>query len=69
MGPHDSKSQILGIYRHETSLVIPCRTSSPDTVVTLTGVRPHKDSDSLKRLSLVLRKHQLNTDECIPLIT
>ncbi|XP_020491449.2 vascular endothelial growth factor receptor kdr-like [Labrus bergylta] len=29
---------VLGIYRHETSLVVPCRTSSPDTVVELTGV-------------------------------
>ncbi|XP_044061818.1 vascular endothelial growth factor receptor kdr-like [Siniperca chuatsi] len=29
---------ILGIYRHETSLVVPCRTSSPDTIVTLTGI-------------------------------
>ncbi|XP_072251611.1 vascular endothelial growth factor receptor kdr-like isoform X2 [Leuresthes tenuis] len=28
---------ILGIYRHETSLVIPCRTSSPHAVVNLTG--------------------------------
>ncbi|XP_074530172.1 vascular endothelial growth factor receptor kdr-like isoform X2 [Halichoeres trimaculatus] len=40
VGLYDSKSPILSIYRHETSLVIPCRTSSPDTVVTLTGVPP-----------------------------
>ncbi|XP_068571109.1 vascular endothelial growth factor receptor kdr-like [Cebidichthys violaceus] len=30
---------ILGFYRYETSLVVPCRTSSPDTVVTLIGQR------------------------------
>ncbi|XP_035505934.2 vascular endothelial growth factor receptor kdr-like [Scophthalmus maximus] len=30
-------AQLLGIYRHETSLTVPCRTSSPDAVVTLTG--------------------------------
>lgn len=41
--PHHTTPYILGIYRHETSLVIPCRTTSPDTVVTLTGVRPHRD--------------------------
>lgn len=38
--PHFATPHILGIYRHETSLVIPCRTSSPDTVVTLTGLPP-----------------------------
>ncbi|XP_005467522.1 vascular endothelial growth factor receptor kdr-like [Oreochromis niloticus] len=32
-----ARGHILGIYRHETSLVVPCRTSSPDTDVTLTG--------------------------------
>ncbi|XP_035768665.1 vascular endothelial growth factor receptor kdr-like [Neolamprologus brichardi] len=31
------KYDVLGIYRHETSLVVPCRTSSPDIDVTLTG--------------------------------
>ncbi|XP_060904331.1 vascular endothelial growth factor receptor kdr-like [Labrus mixtus] len=31
---------VLFIYRHETSLVVPCRTSSPHTVVELTGVPP-----------------------------
>nr|XP_046261533.1 vascular endothelial growth factor receptor kdr-like [Scatophagus argus] len=30
----------LGIYRHETSLLVPCRTSSPDAVVALTGAPP-----------------------------
>ncbi|XP_068596311.1 vascular endothelial growth factor receptor kdr-like [Brachionichthys hirsutus] len=35
--PHYTRPSILGIYRHETSLVVPCRTSSPDAVVTLTG--------------------------------
>ncbi|XP_070769236.1 vascular endothelial growth factor receptor kdr-like [Enoplosus armatus] len=38
--PHYPTPDILGIYRHETSLVVPCRTSSPDTVVTLTGLPP-----------------------------
>uniref|UniRef100_A0A3Q3VUQ2 receptor protein-tyrosine kinase n=1 Tax=Mola mola TaxID=94237 RepID=A0A3Q3VUQ2_MOLML len=38
--PHNSTPYILGIYRQETSLVVPCRTSSPDTIVSLTGV-PH----------------------------
>ncbi|CAB1454018.1 unnamed protein product [Pleuronectes platessa] len=31
---------MLGIYRHETSLILPCRTSSPDAVVTLIGEPP-----------------------------
>uniref|UniRef100_UPI0037E80AD7 vascular endothelial growth factor receptor kdr-like n=1 Tax=Semicossyphus pulcher TaxID=241346 RepID=UPI0037E80AD7 len=35
--PHQTP-YMLGIYRHETSLVVPCRTSSPYTVVTLSGV-------------------------------
>lgn len=38
--PHHQTYKILGIYRHETSLVVPCRTSSPDAVVTLTGHQP-----------------------------
>ncbi|XP_041653989.1 vascular endothelial growth factor receptor kdr-like [Cheilinus undulatus] len=38
VNPHYKTYGFLGIYRHETSLVIPCRTTSPDTVVTLTGV-------------------------------
>ncbi|XP_018515715.1 vascular endothelial growth factor receptor kdr-like [Lates calcarifer] len=38
--PFISTPLILGIYRSETSLTIPCRTSSPDTVVTLTGFPP-----------------------------
>ncbi|XP_069027319.1 vascular endothelial growth factor receptor kdr-like [Embiotoca jacksoni] len=33
-----STPYVLGIYRHETSLVVPCRTSSPDIAVSLTGV-------------------------------
>ncbi|KAG7225783.1 hypothetical protein INR49_014434 [Caranx melampygus] len=36
--PHDPTPHMLGIYRHETSLTIPCRTSSPDALVTLTGL-------------------------------
>lgn len=40
--PHYQKSDVLYIYRHETSLVVPCRTSSPETVVTLTAT-PTKD--------------------------
>lgn len=35
--PYDNP-QLLGIYRHETTLVVPCRTTSPDAVVTLTGI-------------------------------
>ncbi|KAM3867031.1 vascular endothelial growth factor receptor kdr-like [Diretmus argenteus] len=31
---------LLGIYRHETTLVVPCRTSSPETVVTLRALPP-----------------------------
>ncbi|XP_068181455.1 vascular endothelial growth factor receptor kdr-like isoform X2 [Antennarius striatus] len=38
--PHHTKPSVLGIYRHETSLVVPCRTSNPDAVVTLTGDPP-----------------------------
>ncbi|KAM3612979.1 uncharacterized protein V6R79_018245 [Siganus canaliculatus] len=34
---HDPTPDVLGIYRHESSLVVPCRTSSPDARVTLTG--------------------------------
>ncbi|XP_042348714.1 vascular endothelial growth factor receptor kdr-like isoform X2 [Plectropomus leopardus] len=37
--PHPKIPDVLFMYRHETSLVVPCRTSSPDTVVTLTGVK------------------------------
>ncbi|XP_035525018.1 vascular endothelial growth factor receptor kdr-like [Morone saxatilis] len=36
--PHYLTPHILVIYRHETSLVVPCRTTSPDTIVTLTGL-------------------------------
>lgn len=32
--------EVLGIYRHETSLVVPCRTTSPDIAVSLTGLPP-----------------------------
>ncbi|KAM9356682.1 vascular endothelial growth factor receptor kdr-like [Symphorus nematophorus] len=38
--PHYPTPYILGIYRHESRLVVPCRTSSPDTRVTLRGVPP-----------------------------
>ncbi|KAM6999689.1 vascular endothelial growth factor receptor kdr-like [Tautogolabrus adspersus] len=38
--PHYQTPYILGIYRHETSLVVPCRTSSPHTAVELTGIPP-----------------------------
>ncbi|KAI3351635.1 hypothetical protein L3Q82_020471, partial [Scortum barcoo] len=38
--PHYQTPYVLGIYRHETSLRVPCRTSSPDTVVTLRGIPP-----------------------------
>ncbi|XP_037833344.1 vascular endothelial growth factor receptor kdr-like isoform X2 [Kryptolebias marmoratus] len=33
--PHEENPDVLGILSHETSLVVPCRTSSPDAVVTL----------------------------------
>ncbi|XP_076595500.1 vascular endothelial growth factor receptor kdr-like [Chaetodon auriga] len=36
--PYHTAPYVLFIFRHETSLVVPCRTSSPDTVVTLTGM-------------------------------
>lgn len=35
---HDPNPDLLFIYRHETSLVVPCRTSSPDVRVNLTAV-------------------------------
>ncbi|XP_051810886.1 vascular endothelial growth factor receptor kdr-like isoform X2 [Acanthochromis polyacanthus] len=35
--PHDPIPYFLGIYRHETSLVIPCRTSFPNATVSLIG--------------------------------
>ncbi|XP_054453574.1 vascular endothelial growth factor receptor kdr-like [Anoplopoma fimbria] len=38
--PHPKTPEVLCFYRHETSLVVPCRTSFPDTVVTLTALRP-----------------------------
>ncbi|XP_031159144.1 vascular endothelial growth factor receptor kdr-like isoform X1 [Sander lucioperca] len=38
--PRYLSPEILFSYNHETSLVVPCRTSSPDTVVKLTGLRP-----------------------------
>ncbi|XP_038554737.1 vascular endothelial growth factor receptor kdr-like [Micropterus salmoides] len=41
------KPYVLGIYRHETSLLIPCRTSSPDTFVTLTGVPPLSENEKV----------------------
>ncbi|XP_070692696.1 vascular endothelial growth factor receptor kdr-like isoform X2 [Pempheris klunzingeri] len=34
---HSQSPYILGIYRHETTLIVPCRTSSSETIVTLTG--------------------------------
>ncbi|XP_061756252.1 vascular endothelial growth factor receptor kdr-like isoform X1 [Nerophis ophidion] len=33
--PHDQTPYVLGIYRHETSLLIPCRTSSPSFLTNL----------------------------------
>uniref|UniRef100_A0A3Q3JFP0 receptor protein-tyrosine kinase n=1 Tax=Monopterus albus TaxID=43700 RepID=A0A3Q3JFP0_MONAL len=35
--PHYPTPHVLGIYRHETSLLVPCRTSSPDADVILIG--------------------------------
>ncbi|MEQ2180641.1 hypothetical protein GOODEAATRI_003264, partial [Goodea atripinnis] len=36
--PHPSNPHVLSIYRDETSLVVPCRTTSPDAVVKLEGI-------------------------------
>lgn len=36
--PHDSTPHILSIFRHETKLIIPCRTSDPDTQVELLAI-------------------------------
>ncbi|XP_028315257.1 vascular endothelial growth factor receptor kdr-like isoform X3 [Gouania willdenowi] len=36
--PRYPKPYMLGIYRHETSLIVPCRTSFPDASVSLTGI-------------------------------
>ncbi|XP_059202072.1 vascular endothelial growth factor receptor kdr-like [Centropristis striata] len=41
--PHHQTPDVLYIYRHETSLVVPCRTSFPDAVVTLRALRPLTD--------------------------
>ncbi|KAM7389916.1 hypothetical protein PAMP_023860 [Pampus punctatissimus] len=40
--PHDRTPEVLRLFRYETSLIIPCRTSSPDTNVTLTAMPPLK---------------------------
>ncbi|XP_054647687.1 vascular endothelial growth factor receptor kdr-like [Dunckerocampus dactyliophorus] len=47
--PHDQTPYILGIDRHETSLVIPCHTSSPSFVVKLNAV-PHFSEKSVKEI-------------------
>ncbi|XP_077589202.1 vascular endothelial growth factor receptor kdr-like isoform X2 [Stigmatopora nigra] len=41
--PYDDTPYIQFIQRHETSLVIPCRTSSPSTVVTLSQLPPSSE--------------------------
>ncbi|XP_061541991.1 vascular endothelial growth factor receptor kdr-like isoform X1 [Phycodurus eques] len=41
--PHDQTPYILFVPRHETILVIPCRTSSPSTVVTLSQLSPSEE--------------------------
>ncbi|CAJ1058791.1 vascular endothelial growth factor receptor kdr-like isoform X1 [Xyrichtys novacula] len=38
--PHDHTDNMVFIYDNETTYVIPCRTTSPDTVVTLTAIPP-----------------------------
>ncbi|XP_040903895.1 vascular endothelial growth factor receptor kdr-like [Toxotes jaculatrix] len=48
--PYYPNPTVLGIYRHETTLTIPCRTSSPDTVVTLTGQHPPLSEEVLKEM-------------------
>ncbi|KAL6117421.1 flt1 [Pungitius sinensis] len=39
VGPFLSSYEVLFIYRDATTMVVPCRTSSPDTVVTLTATK------------------------------
>ncbi|XP_042274439.1 vascular endothelial growth factor receptor kdr-like isoform X3 [Thunnus maccoyii] len=41
--PRSPTPHVVGIYRHETSLIIPCKTSSPDTHVTLKATPPFSD--------------------------
>lgn len=41
--PRSPTPHVVGIYRHETSLIIPCKTSSPDTHVTLNASPPISD--------------------------
>ncbi|XP_051931066.1 vascular endothelial growth factor receptor kdr-like [Hippocampus zosterae] len=41
--PYDHTPYVLYIYRDESSLVIPCRTSSPSTVVTLQQLSPSSE--------------------------
>ncbi|XP_033993630.1 vascular endothelial growth factor receptor kdr-like [Trematomus bernacchii] len=38
--PHPSTPLVLESYRHETSLILPCRTTYPDIEVTLTALPP-----------------------------
>ncbi|XP_028271700.1 vascular endothelial growth factor receptor kdr-like [Parambassis ranga] len=47
--PHYPTPYFLGIYRHETSLVIPCRTSFPDAAVSLTAM-PHLSETVIKQM-------------------
>ncbi|XP_056131133.1 vascular endothelial growth factor receptor kdr-like isoform X2 [Lampris incognitus] len=45
---HHTPPRFLGIYRRDTSLLVPCRTTSPETVVTLTGQPPFSEEVSKK---------------------
>uniref|UniRef100_A0A672HDC5 receptor protein-tyrosine kinase n=1 Tax=Salarias fasciatus TaxID=181472 RepID=A0A672HDC5_SALFA len=45
----DSVPHFVGIYRHETSLLIPCRTTSPDIAVTLTS-EPALTDDIIRQM-------------------
>ncbi|XP_047440846.1 vascular endothelial growth factor receptor kdr-like [Mugil cephalus] len=47
VNPQTRTPDFLGIFRHETSIVIPCRTTSPHAAVTLTG-DPHLSEEVLK---------------------
>lgn len=46
--PHLKSPGILFTYEYYTSLVVPCRTTSPDFAVTLTSLRPFSEKDMKK---------------------
>lgn len=40
--PHPKTFEVFYVFRDESTMVVPCRTSSPDTVVKLVAVRSLK---------------------------